>query len=181
MIWDNTLYARSLASKNYGGYTAHYPGKVRMCNLFEPLDGYRPKNFHKYSNGGNIYTNGDAYRDTYKVKLATVADYQWNTSAYNPELSLWKVLCQTYGTAGAKELLYFNDAYYGLYQICLRMQAAGNREAYIQKGSAFLNALDGCLKRIAESPNAGQSLLQELEGLRDRQKRRFEALAQKQQ
>jgi len=181
MVWDNTLYARSIASINYGGYTAHYPGKVRMCNLFEPFDGYRPKNFHIYSNGGHIYTNGDAYRDSYKVKFATVADYQWNTSAYNPELSLWKVLCQTYGVAGAKELLYFNDAYYGLYQICLRLQAPGAREAYIQKGSTFLNALDGCLKRIAESPNTGQALLQELEGLRDRQKRRFEKLAQKQQ
>jgi hypothetical protein len=181
MVWDNTLYARSIASKYYGGYTAHYPGKVRMCNLFEPFDGYRPKNFHKYSNGGHIYTNGDTYRDTYKAKFATVADYQWNTSAYNPELSLWKVLCQTYGPEGAKELLYFNDAYYGLYQICLRMQAAGAREDYIQKGSTFLNALDGGLKRIAESPNTGQALLQELEGLRDRQKRRFEKLAQKQQ
>ena len=181
MVWDNTLYARSIASKYYGGYTAHYPGKVRMCNLFEPFDGYRPKSFYKYSNGGHIYTNGDAYRDTYKAKLATVADYQWNTSAYNPELSLWKVLCQTYGTAGAKELLYFNDAYYGLYQICLQMKAASAREAYILKGSAFLNALDGCLKRIAESPNAGQALLQELENLRDSQKRRFEKLAQKQQ
>jgi hypothetical protein len=162
-----------------GGYTSHYPGKVRMCNLFEPFDGFRPKNFHQYSHGGHIYTNADAYRDTYQAKLATVADYQWNTSAYNPELSLWKTLCRTYGPAGAKELLYFNDAYYGLYQICLRMEAGGAREDYFQKGRAFLEALDGCLMRIAESPNAGQALLQELEGLRDRQKERFETLAQK--
>jgi hypothetical protein len=179
MVWDNTLYARSIASRYYGGYTAHYPGKVRMCNLFEPLDGYRPKNFHEYSSGGHIYTNGDAYRESYKVKFATVADYQWNTSAYNPELSLWKVLGRTYGPAGAKELLYFNDAYYGLYQICLRMEAGGAREDYFQKGSAFLKALDGCLKRIAEFPNAGQGLLQELKGLKDRQQKRFEALALK--
>ena len=181
MVWDNTLYARSVGSRRYGGYPSHYPGKVRMCNLFEPFDGYRPKKFHEFSNGGHIYTNADAYRDSYKAKLATVADYQWNTSAYNPELSLWKVLCRTYGPAGAKELLYFNDAYYGLYQVCLRMQATGDREIYIQKGSAFLNALDDCLKQISESPNAGQALLQELENLRDGQKRRFEKLAQTQQ
>ena len=176
MVFDNTLYARSIASKNYGGYTAHYPGKVRMCNLFEPFDGYRPKNFHKYSNGGHIYTNGNAYKATYQAKFATVADYQWNTAAYNPELSLWKVLCRTHGAAGAEELLYFNDAYYGLYQVCLRMQAGGARQADIQKGNTFLNTLDGCLKRIAESPNAGQALLQELENLRDSQKKRFELL-----
>jgi hypothetical protein len=180
MVWDNTLYARSIASSNYGGYTAHYPGKVRMCNLFEPFDTYRPDNFHKYSVSGQIYTNGDAYRDTYKAKFATVADYQWNTSAYNPELSLWKILSRTYGTAGAKELLYFNDAYYGLYQICLRIQAGGDREAYIEKGNRFLNALDGCLHQIAESANAGQALQQELEGLRDRLKRKFEKLTRRQ-
>jgi hypothetical protein len=180
LVWDNTLYARNIASRNYGGYPTHYPGKIRMCNLFEPFDTYRPDRFHKYSNNGHIYTNANAYKNSYKAKLATVADYQWNTSAYDPELSLWKVLSRTYGTAGAKELLYFNDAYYGLYQICLRMQAGGAREATIKKGNTFLNALDGSLKQIAESAYAGPGLLQELEGLRDRQKRRFEKLARKQ-
>ncbi len=177
LVWDNTLYARSLASQNYGGYTAHYPGKVRMCNLFEPFDTYRPNNFHKYSSSGHIYTNGNAYTDAYKVKFATVADYQWNPSAYNPELSLWKVLCNTYGTACARELIYFNDAYYGLYQICLRMQAGDAREESIQMGKAFLKSLDGCLKRIAESAHDEPALLQELIELRDGQKRQFEDLA----
>jgi hypothetical protein len=181
MVWDNTLYARSVTSKSYGGYTSHYPGKVRMCNLFEPFDGYRPQNFHTYSSDGHIYTNGNAYRDSYRVKFATVADFQWNTSAYNPELSLWKALCRTYGPAGARELLYFNDAYYGLYQICLRMEAGGIREDYSQQGGRFLDALDGSLKQLAESPDVEQALLQELKGLKDRQQKRFEALAQKQQ
>jgi len=178
MIWDNTLYARNLEKNHYGGYPAHYPGKVRMCNLFEPFDTYRPDNFHHFSDGRRIYVNSNAYSEIYKVKYATVADYDWNTSAYNPELSLWKVLCQRYGTACAKELLFFNDAYYGLYQISLRMQAAGGaREAYIRKGSAFISALDDCLERIAEFSCTGQALLQELEKLGDRQKRRFEKSA----
>jgi hypothetical protein len=176
MVWDNTLYARSAASRTYGGYTAHYPGKVRMCNLLEPFDTYRPEGFHRYSSNGQIYTNGNAYRDTYKVKYATVADYQWNTSAYNPELSLWKVLSRTYGTACARQLLVFNDAYFGLYQICLRLQAEDSREAHIQQGNAFLKAMAGNLKQIDEASCAGQELLQELESLRDRQKRRFEKL-----
>jgi hypothetical protein len=176
MVWDNTLYARSIASSNYGGYTAHYPGKVRMCNLFEPFDTYRPEGFHRYISNGQIYTNGNAYRDTYKVKFATVADYQWNTSAYKPELSLWKVLSRTYGAACAQQLLIFNDAYFGLYQICLRLQAEDAREAYIQQGKAFLKTMAGNLKRIDEASCAGRALLQELESLRDRQKRRFEKL-----
>ena len=177
MVWDNTLYARSTASRNYGGYPAHYPGKVRMCNLFEPFDTYRPRDFHKYSNNGKIYTNGNAYRDTYKVKFATVADYQWNTSAYDPELSLWKVLSRTYGPACARQLLIFNDAYFGLYQICIRMETAGAREADIQQGNVFLQTMNDNLQQIEEASCAGQALVQELEGLRNRQKDRFNHLA----
>ena len=180
MVWDNTLYARNIARKNYGGYTAHYPGKVRMCNLFEPFDTYRPINFNKYSGGGHIYINANAYRDTYKAKLATVADYLWNTAAYNPELSMWKVLCQTYGVSCAKNLLYFNDAYYSLYQICLRMEAGEAGKAIADYGRIFIKAMTGCLTRFDETACAGQTLLQELEGLGNRLIKRFEGLVSKQ-
>ncbi len=177
MIWDNTLYARNLETRRYGGYPTYYPGKVRMCNLFEPFDTYRPENFQKFSDDRRIYINGNAYREIYKVKYATVADYEWNTSAYNPELSLWKVLRQTYGPACAKELLGFNDAYYGLYDMCLRMEIGGANEAYIEKGQKFLNELANRLQRISASSKANQPLLQELKNSRDKQKKRFEKLS----
>ena len=177
MIWDNTLYARNLETRRYGGYATYYPGKVRMCNLFEPFDTYRPENFQKFSDDQRIYINGNTYRETYKVKYATVADYEWNTSSYNPELSLWKVLLQTYGPVCAKELLGFNDAYYGLYDMCLRMEIGGAKEAYIKKGQKFLNELANRLQRISGSSMANQPLLQELENLRDKQKKRFEKLS----
>ena len=131
MIWDNTLYARNKETKRYGGYTTYYPGKVRMCNLFEPYDTGRPKDFQKYNDGRQMYTNGNAYSEVYKVKYATVADFEWNTSAYNPELSLWKVLCNAYGPSGARQLILFNDAYYGAYEFCLRMEIEGLNEEYI--------------------------------------------------
>lgn len=181
MIWDNTLYARNIETKRYGGYTTHYPGKVRMCNLFEPFDTYRPENFQKFSDGRRIYVNGNAYSEIYKVKYATVADYEWNTSGYNPELSLWKVLCQTYGPAGAQELLHFNDAYYGLYDMCLRMEIGGAKDEYIKKGKKFISGLANRLQRISESSWASQSLLQELENFRDKQKKRFEKLSRSSQ
>ena len=181
MIWDNTLYARNIETKRYGGYATYYPGKVRMCNLFEPFDTYRPENFQKFSDGRRIYVNGNAYSEIYKVKYATVADYEWNTSAYNPELSLWKVLCQTYGPEGAKELLHFNDAYYGLYDMCLRMEIGGAKDGYIKKGEQFIGELANRLQRISVSSWANQSLLQELENFRDKQKKRFEKLSRSSQ
>jgi hypothetical protein len=177
MIWDNTLYARNIETRRYGGYTTYYPGKVRMCNLFEPFDTYRPQNFQKFSDGRRIYINGNAYKEVYKIKYATVADYIWNTSAYNPELSLWKVLRQTFGVACAKELLAFNDAYYGLYDVCLGMEMGGVKEAHIKKGQKFIDELANRLQKISESSWTNQPLLQELDNFRNKQKERFEKLA----
>jgi len=178
MFWDNTLYARNLETQRYGGYTTYYPGKVRMCNLFEPYDTYRPKSFQKYNDGRQMYINGDAYTEVYKIKYATVADYQWNTTAYNPELALWKVLYRRYGPALAEELLRFNDAYYGLYDMFLRMDFEGVNDTYIKNGKIFLKDLENCLHTISQALTGNQSLLKELENYRDRQKNRLEKFSQ---
>jgi hypothetical protein len=177
MIWDNTLYARNLETKRYGGYTTYYPGKVRMCNLFEPYDTYRPKNFYEYNDGRQMYTNGDAYSEIYKVKYATVADYEWNTSAYNPESSLWKVLCTIYGPVGAKELILFNDAYYSVYDMCLRMELNGIKNEYIKKGKKFLYELDSRLLSLSIILQEKKRLLSELQKFRNRQVKRFRKLS----
>jgi len=176
MFWDNTLYARNIETKSYGGYTAHYPGKVRMCNLFEPYDIYRPEEFHQYNDGRQIYANGEAFSEIYKIKYATVADYGWNTAAYDPELALWKVLCAAYGSAGAEALLNFNDAYYGLYAVCLRMASAGVKPAHVKDGGKYLTIMANCLERLSENLPARGTLLQELKNMRDRQKKRFNKL-----
>ncbi len=176
MIWDNTLYARNIETKTYGGYTAHYPSKVRMCNLFEPYDTYRPADFHRFNDGRHMYTNGDASSEVYKIKYATVADFEWNTAAYNPELCLWKVLCRNYGNLCAKELLLFNDAYYGLYEMCLRMEIEGMQQQFVDSGRVFLGQTQDCLARISELLSGKHPLVEELKGLRDTQRNRFEKL-----
>ena len=177
MIWDNTLYARNIETKRYGGYTTYYPGKVRMCNLFEPYDTYTPSDFQRYNHGRQMYTNGFADSEVYKIKYATVADYGWNTTAYNPELSLWKVLCQTYGPAVAQKLIRFSDAYYGIYGACLRMEMEGVKDEYLNNGQNFLTDMNNCLLDISQALSDNQPLLQELKKFRDKQKTRFEKLS----
>ena len=149
-----------------------------MCNLFEPYDTYRPDNFQKYNDGRQIYMNGTAYSEIYKIKYATVADYEWNTAAYNPELSLWKALCRAYGSVCAQKLIRFSDAYYGMYGICLRMEMEGVKNEQIKIGENFLTDLNNELLEISEALPDGHPLLKELENLRDKQKRRFEKLSQ---
>ncbi len=113
MIWDNTLYARGLEGV-YGGYPANYPGKARLCNLFEPFDIMVPDNFQDFLDGPHMYVNGSAFSEIYKIKYATVADFEWNTKDYDPESSLWRVLVSKFGPGTARHLLEFSDAYYEL-------------------------------------------------------------------
>ena len=178
MLWDNTLYARNIETRRYGGYTTHYPGKVRMCNLFEPYDTTLPKNFQKFSDGRHFYINGDASSEFYKIKFATVADYEWNTEAYDPERSLWKILTQMYGPGGAKELLHFNDAYYGLYDMCLRIEYMGVRAEEVKKGIMYLKELTNRLNRMGDLLPQGHPLVKEMSARRDKQKKRFLELSQ---
>jgi hypothetical protein len=176
MIWDNTLYARNIESKRYGSYAVHYPGKVKMCNLFEPYDIYKPVNFHRFSDSHHIYINGSASSEIYKIKYATVADYVWNTAAYDPERSLWKIMYRSYGETGARALLLFNDTYYDLNSVNLHMELKGIDKACIRKGKILLKGLDYALQKITALLPQHKALIGELENHRNRQKKRFEKL-----
>jgi hypothetical protein len=178
MFWDNTLYARNLETTVYGGYTAHYPGKVRMCNLFEPLDTDRPPGFHELNDGRHMYVNGTADSEVYRIKFATVADYEWNTSAYNPERSLWKALVRTYGAAGAKAVLAFNDAYYGLYDVSMWTDRQGLTDEHGRRDSAYVGLLQESLASLQLLLPANHALLGELEEFSDRAKTRYQRLSQ---
>jgi hypothetical protein len=180
MFWDNTLYARNLETTVYGGYTAHYPGKVRMCSLFEPLDADRPAGFHELNDGRHMYVNAAANSEVYRVKFATVADYEWNTSAYIPERSLWKALVAAFGPECAREILFFDEAYYGLYDVCMRMEReAGEPGKYGLAGAGWLERLEQSLLKLTRRLPAGHALGKELDAYRDRQKNRFEELIRK--
>jgi len=176
MLWDNTLYARNIEAERYGGYATYYPGKVTMCNLFEPYDTDMPGGFQHYSDSRQRYTNGNAYSEIYKIKYATVADYEWNTGAYHPERSLWNVLSRTYGPAGARELIRFSDAYYHVYGICMRMEKEGDASAYLVIGEDSIARLDDRFRNVSRTLPRQEALLKELRQLRDRQKKRFDRL-----
>jgi hypothetical protein len=178
VFWDNTLYARNIETPVYGGYTTHYPGKVRMCNLFEPFDAERPPGFHDLTDGGRVYVNGTADSELHRIKYATVADWAWNAAAYNPERSLWKALVQACGKAAAAEALLFSDAYYGLYQVCMRAEGGeiGLEEAG-RRGGEWVELLERRLASLRRLLPEGHRLAEELAEHLERQRARLETIA----
>ncbi len=161
MIWDNTLYARALES-DYGGYPALYPGKVRMCNLFEPYDVYVPDNFYQYVNGPHMYVNGSASSEFYKIKYTTVADFEWNNNTYDPDLSLWKTLLSQFGKEVAVQLLEFNDAYYGLTDICMKIEEGRVSNRLAKQGDFFSEKLHILYSNLSGNLKNNPRLVQEL-------------------
>ena len=110
-----------------------------------------------------MYTNGAAASEVYKIKYATVADYEWNTAAYNPEFALWKALTRTYGRSVAEMLLHFNDTYYGVYDMCLRLKSEGHNPEYVEAAEKFLANMRQYLVSISARVPDQTQLLKELE------------------
>lgn len=175
MIWDNTLYARALES-DYGGYAALYPGKVRMCNLFEPYDVAVPENFHQYVDGPHMYVNGSASSEFYKIKYATVADFEWNNNAYDPDLSLWKTLLAQFGKEVARQLLEFNDAYYGLTDVCMKIEKGNVSNRLLRQGELFTEKLHILYSNLSGNLKNNPLLVEELSVKKDGVVERFSEL-----
>ncbi len=179
MLWDNTLYARSL-SGNYGGWPAHYPSKVRLCNIFEPYDVLLPADFSTFNDSRHMYVNGDAFTDPYKVKYMTVADFEWNTEDYRADFSMWKALVKTYGKPSASKLMLFNDRYYALMQLSLYADAGyGNEKDVRKEGDELAKELNTLYAEISKSLESRKMLLAELRALKDEQIRVFKLACDK--
>lgn len=110
MIFDNTPYARHVEIPN-GGYPYNYPVRSTLCNIFEPFDIQYPADFSSYFDS-RYYSNLTGSGEINKIKYATFGDFSWNTSKYDPELSLFKVLVQYVGKDNARNLLAFSETYY---------------------------------------------------------------------
>jgi hypothetical protein len=84
---------------------------------------------------------------------------------------------KAYGSTCAKEILFFNEAYYGLYDVCMRMERQKEgREECARWGGAWLTRMDQSLSSLQQQLPPRHPLVRELEGHRDRQRQRLESL-----
>jgi len=172
VLLDNSMNARS-ASGIWGGYTEYYPGKAIMCNLFEPYDINLPEDFHLINGQRNLYVNFPVSSELARIKYATLADYAWNTGAYDPDQALWKVLVSKFGPETGKVMLAFNEAYFNLYSICMIMELTGVNNRLIRQGEETILTLDQHLAIIDDNLFENPMLVKELKLLRDQLVERF--------
>jgi len=133
-----------------------------MCNLFEPYDVYVPENFYQYVDGPHMYVNGSASSEFYKIKYTTVADFEWNNNAYDPDLSLYKALLALFGKDIARQLLEFNDAYYGLTDICMKIEEGSISNKLSKQGELFSEKLHILYSNLSGNLKNNPKLVEEL-------------------
>ena len=79
---------------------------------------------------------------------------------------------------GAKEILAFNDAYYGLYDVSMWTQRQGVTDQDQRRGNAYLGRLQESLATLQKLLPPNHALLRELEEFQDRARTRYERLSQ---
>jgi hypothetical protein len=95
-----------------------YQQKAVSFNIIRSYDVDFPSNFHQNNTNPELIVNTNLYGELDKIKYMTIADYLWNRSEYNADLSLYKSLVKLYGKSKTRELIQFNNHYYNANMLC---------------------------------------------------------------
>ncbi len=154
------------------------PMKLLTLNLFDPFSaGFSGYLFNK-GLIEKMLINTPVSSKIMKIRLATAADFMWNTVDYDPDVSLWSVLVSLYGTDAARELYRFNDAYFSTLasRVALRkgwdqpkhLRIIGDQRARLKDS---LGKLEVLLRGDPALLNELKNLTQSLEGLYEKKVR----------
>ena len=145
-LFDNTLTGRK-DDIFLGGYASRFYGKTLSGILFEPyFVDFAGIDKHEIQN--QIMLNSSNLSDLSLIRLATAADYFWNNSAYDPYLSVWKILVNKYGEESARELIYFNDLFFKLVALNMQIEKDGYNQKLSKTGEDIRILMDEHWKKI---------------------------------
>jgi len=158
---DNSFFNSALRFKS--DYLKHYySGKLRLSSLFEPYNFKTLDNFHDYNKDSKVILKLDSFNELNSISTLTASNYYWNTKEYNPDKSLWIVLNNLYGREQAINLLKFNDAVYGIIELCQKTENNGINNKDIRIAKLFKQSLIEQSEQLSEGVK-NKVLLSELE------------------
>lgn len=161
VYWDNSILTNN-RNMNVSDYYSHYPGKVRLLNLFEPYNDDNIDVILGNIGKDQIFFNCHVTSELDLIKFATVADFSWNTKTYDPDLSLWKILLSRYGLEATKLLILINDDYFSLKEITLNLKSAKPVQKLVRKGESIIDDLNTKLEKLASILGESHPLTDEL-------------------
>lgn len=159
IFFDNSLNIQENRFKNEY-IKDYYAGKLRTGSIFAPYDINTVNDMFQKAEY-KVILNIDGLTEINIIRMLTAINYYWNSNDYNPDKSLWIVLTRLYGKENAKNLIYFNDAYYGLVEICRKMKIDGAHFKTLRMAKNFKEDLDKYWNLI-EKGICNKNLLNEL-------------------
>lgn len=158
---DNSMQANT-SKGQYGGTLPWYPGKLRLYNLFEPFGNVGIRTYFDRIDNDLYWTNLGAGSEINLIRLATAADFMWNSAGYSPDLSLWRVLMSRYGAESARMLVDFADQYGLLLEIGQKLRTKEPLPRSLKNIQADIDKLNTLYAKLEEQMGPDQPLLREL-------------------
>jgi hypothetical protein len=165
VIWDNSLHNLSDVLHDTS-LSMSLSLKLRTLSIFEPYNVRFTGSKGIGSHARKIIINSPTDSELMKIRIATAADYLWNTRSYDPDLSLWKVLVSRYGAEAAMNLYRFNESYMTLIGSLLALRNDSNNQRHVRQIRHRLEVIQETLSILDGLIPHHPSLLNELKSLK---------------
>ena len=171
VFMDNSMHMSTLWGQ-YGGNASYYPGKLRLYNIFDPFMNSDIAEFFSMLDTSMFVINLPAGSEIEVIRLATAADFLWNSSAYSGDYALWRVLMSRYGTENARNLITYADKYSVLLEAIRRIEMNLQTTRNTKTGHQTMSEITNVLSDISGQLGSQNKLVKELQqlnsGLRSR-------------
>ncbi|MCF8379641.1 MAG: hypothetical protein K9H49_08705 [Bacteroidales bacterium] len=149
-----------------GSYYSIYPGRALTGSLFHGFDtnliGISPEMLNN-----ECVLDLEKFSELNVIRLLSSLDYLWNSSAYSPSFSSWKILVMLYGKETARTLVMFNDTYYKLSATIIDLDKLGYNLRISKTGESLISELNDYWDIITVDLASHTDLLNDLSDLKN--------------
>jgi hypothetical protein len=164
VFMDNSMLTSS-AWGRYNGAMPYYPGKIRLFNIIEPFLNSRIADHLPQLDPSMFWINLSATSELDVIRLATAADFMWNTHDYDPDNSLWKVLVSRYGIDAARELIHYANQYGLMLETKLKIQRNEQVQRNLKNVRENLSVLSVSTRNLEKLLGSEHPLLKDIRSL----------------
>lgn len=161
VFMDNSMCIATPAA-HYGGTCPSYPGKMRLYNIFEPFNNEPIREHFHLLDTLMFFVNFAPSTETDVIRLATAAEFLWNSKSYSADFVLWKVLKSRYGESVARELLQYADLYSLMLETLQRLGMNYQFARQYKTAQQTITELDDLLLRLGRESGPHKKLTEEL-------------------
>jgi hypothetical protein len=176
VFMDNSMQMSTLWGKYNGSYP-YYPGKIRLFSIIEPFLNQGIRDHLDQLDSSMYWINLPAHSEIDVIRLATAADFMWNTRDYDPDYSLWKILVSRYGADASRELIHYANQYGLLLETELKIQRNEQVQRNLKNIREDLSVLSVSTRNLEKWLGSDHPLLKDIRSLNTLLKARLQHLS----